>query len=358
MTATNIDKMIGDLEAAKMHVQKVFERDPTNYLPNLNVPVGSMRHHKYVVNIFNKHHISDIALTLHTMLHRNVINLIGEELERFLRSLHHQRILGSKNKFANIHIDIFCPVNAEDFSKYEAPFSNLDFECNGLIYTATGVHLSRSICGQGVQMPLDNFQKLAKIIDDIDNRIAKVVSFDVSSSRINKMINKEWNIEGDQFKIVDIRSRNCSRNREAVWTVEDAAEDAAEGASASYCLICHDDFTVINPAYKMYCCNANYHLRCLIQTCKEGISAIYRTGNCVMCRKPANIVVELPLLEKVCDLKSVYTTFVINRRQIPHYTPRRTRGHYSSRRAILAAAEIPQPIPLPLFIEDEDDDDD
>jgi len=344
MTADNVAKMILDLEAAKMHVRKVFERDPTDYLPNLNIPSGTMRHHKYVVNIFNKYHISDIAVTIRTMLHQNTINLIGEELETFLRGLHRQRNLGSTNKFANIHIDIFCPVVAADFSKYEAPFSNLDFECNGLIYTATGIHLSRSVCGNNqlaIQMPLNNFQKLAKVIDDIDNRIAKVVSLDVSSSRINKMINKEWNIEGDQFQIVDIRD-----HREGI---------GAEVASVSCCLICHENFSVINPAYKMHCCQANYHLGCLIQTCNEGVAAIRRTGNCVMCRKPVHILTELPFLEKVCDLKSIYTTFVVNRRQLPQYTPQREQRR-ERRRAILAAAQIlpmpiPLPIPIPLFIE-------
>jgi hypothetical protein len=366
MIADNIGKMLVDLEAAKMHVRKVFERDPTEYLPNLNIPAGSMRHHKYVVNIFNQHHISDIAVTIRTMLHRNTINLIGEELDTFLRGLHRQRAVGSTNKFANIHIDIFSPVVAADFSKYEAPFSNLDFECNGLIYTESGIHLSRSVCGRAIQMPLDNFQKLAKVIDDIDNRIAKVVSLTVSSTRINKMINKDWNIEGNEFKIVDTRCRGGDGG---------GAGAGAENDSSSCCLICHENFSEINPAYKMLCCQANYHLGCLVQTCNEGVAAICRTGNCVMCRKPVHIMTEIALLEKICDLKSVYTTFVVNRRELPQYTPQRTEvqrylvrrqeRREGRRRVVLATAHvvplpaplamplaIPLPIPLPLFIEE------
>jgi len=355
MKKTCMESIIEKLIEANMNVKQHFDRDPVSYLPNLNIPVGSMRHYRLGVSVFHQNIIREISFAVHDCLHSSVSRLLGRQITNFLESLHSEHGQGLRKQYAPIYIDIFCPVNEEDFDTYEAPFSNLDFECNGLIYTAQGIRLSKSIFSEGepspVEMPLNTFQRLAKIIDDIDNRVATVVNLQVSIRRIRKMIHKDWNISGKEFIVVDTRNV--------------ATDDLR------HCLICHENFLPTNPAYKMPCCNASFHLGCLIKSCNEGVSAMVVTKKCVMCRKDVNIIDEIPFLECVSDLKSVYNTFIVERR--PRHTlqqediavapPRQRRIIAVRQRArvfpfqveMALAIPIPLPVPIPLPTQHNDD---
>jgi len=337
MKKTCLDKVIQNLKDAKMNVKEHFDRDPVSYLPNLNISRGSMRHYRLGVSVFHQNIIREISFAIHDCLHSSASRLLGGQITTFLENLHRENTQGLPKQYAPIYIDVFCPVIEEDFDTYEAPFSNIDFECNGLIYTAQGIRLSKSVFSEGepspIDMPLNAFQKMAKIIDDIDNRVATVVNLQVSIRRIRKMIHKDWNISGKEFIIVDIRNV--------------ATDDLR------HCLICHENFLPTNPAYKMPCCNASFHLGCLIKSCNEGVSAMVVTKKCVMCRKDVSIESEIPFLECVCDLKSVYNTFIVERR--PRYTlqpediavaPRRRRRVILAARGMAVVVPLPMPIPL------------
>jgi hypothetical protein len=342
ITQASLEKVLTNLSNAHMSVKKLFDHEPTKYLLNLNIPAGCMRYHRYAISIFNSSHIRDITVELYNTLHPNAFKLLGNHITTFLEGLQQEFDIGKDDKFAKIFIDVFCPVIDADFSKYEAPFSNLDFECNGLIYTQTGINMSRSIYNTGqiqedtgirlaISEPLNYIQRLTGIIDDIDNRVARIVNLDTSSRRIRKMVHKEWNIAGKEFFTVDLRTESSQLNE-----------------SDSSCLICHENFNNKTPAFKLVCCEARYHLKCLVGACKEGVAAMQTSGKCVMCRKNTYIKDELPFLERYNHIREAYNIFIVERSRV-QITLAVAPPHLNRVRRRIQNGIVALPVPIPIL---------
>jgi hypothetical protein len=306
MTQMNLDSALVDLHLAKLDTFKVFDHEPKKYISNLNIPFDSMRHKRYKITGFSFTHILKLRRSFESIVHVNVRSLIENEFDSFLNDIGKKLLPEGVTKFAPIYIDVFVPLNDADFSKYEAPFANLDFECNGLIYTKHGIHISRSVSDfkyddndinehlyrLAVSSPLDYCQKLLKITQDIEKRIATVVNKDVHVNRLRKMINKGWTISGNRFTLVE-------RNYNNIFINETDEDDDT-------CLICHETFTAKKPAYKLPCCEAQYHLRCMLSACREGPAAMERTEKCLMCRQDTPISQDVSFIERVINENIAY----------------------------------------------------
>ena len=299
-------KVLNEFTLSGLVSYKLFERDPKLYLPNLNIPQGVMRHLRYRITLWSPIKIPILKRTIDHSLHHVAYKILENDINAFIKTLESKITKHTVNKiFPKVYIDVFIPVNEDDFNKYEAPFSNLDFECNGLIYTKKGIHMSQSINNSNnhntyytaIYNPLDYCQQFQKIIEDISNKHAIVVNTEISKQRIRKMLNKGWTVASNTFKIAPIKILNENQENE---------EDS--------CIICHENFKPFNidpnlgPAYKLYCCEAKYHMKCMIRTCSNtGPAAIQNTKTCIMCRKRTYIDDEQYFMMNVMkEIKDLY----------------------------------------------------
>ena len=148
-----------------------------------------------------------------------------------------------------------------------------------------------------IHNPLESCQRFQKILDDIDKKNAVVINTQISKQRIRKMLNKGWTISSNTFILTPIKLN---------VTDDDSNEET--------CIICHENFTPFNinsnlgPAYKLYCCEAKYHMKCMIHTCNNtGPAAIQNTKRCIMCRKNTFIDDEKDFMINVInEIKSIY----------------------------------------------------
>ena len=349
MTSESLKSTIKKIRDSELTIYKLFERDPKEYLPNLNIPQGCMRHSRYCVNMWSQFKLARIKSAICNTLHNVAVSILSKEINDFLKVIENKVNESNQKLFPKVYIDIFVPVNDADFSKYEAPFSNLDFECNGLIYTKHGIHMSKSIFNRlqeeystgtdfdyihypAIFDPLQNFQKLQKILDDIDNKNAIVVNPNVSQQRISKMISKGWTLSSNQLIIAPIvKSTIVSENE----------EDSEENS----CIICHEKFTKwdvnsnLGPAYKLRCCEARYHLKCIIRSCTDGPAAIESTNNCIMCRQFTDICTEKQFMENLFEqIKLIHR-------------PRRRRLEFRNMSIPRNITDLPIPIAIPLAID-------
>lgn len=127
------------------------------------------------------------------------------------------------------------------------PDTFLDFECNGLVMNAHGIQLCEEL-EQG-QSVIGRHRKLQSVTEDILSK--KAVCLNFYENRWKKMDKKGWVIQGLGFH-----------------KVKPSKDDM--------CIICHLE----NPDYKLYCCNAKYHLECLKKTMVN-----FSSSNCVHCRE-------------------------------------------------------------------------
>ena len=215
-----------------------------------------MRHLRYTVTAFSVSHIVKMRRAFESIMQVNMRGLVEEDMNIFLHKIRDKFLPEGITKFAPIFIDIFVPLNSADFEKYEAPFANLDFECNGLIYNKHGIHISRAVYDTNfyennlntqpyrlaVQCPLNYFQKLSKIIENIENRLAVIVNKDIHINRLRKMLHKGWKISGLNFVFIDRVYLNYEREfttNEIVGYSEEH-DDVYEDT----CIICHETFLI------------------------------------------------------------------------------------------------------------------
>jgi hypothetical protein len=349
MTSESLKATIKKIRDSELTIHKLFERDPKEYLPNLNIPQGCMLHSRYRVNMWSQFKLARMRSGICNVLHNGAVSILSKEINDFLKIVENKVNESNKKLFPSVYIDIFIPVNDADFSKYEAPFSNLDFECNGLIYTKHGIHMSKSIFNRlqeeyltgtdfdyihypAIFDPLQNFQKLQKILDDIDNKNAIVVNTNVSQQRISKMIGKGWTLSSNQLILSPIIKTNAA----AVPENDKDSDDSEENS----CIICHEKFTKwdvnsnLGPAYKLRCCEARYHLKCIIRSCTDGPAAIETTTKCIMCRQFTDIYTEKQFMENLYEQIKL-----INR-------PRRRRIEFGNGPIPRNIADLPIPIPI------------
>jgi hypothetical protein len=147
-----------------------------------------------------------------------------------------------------ISIDILVSENTSP------PFSDLDFECNGLVLTKDGIglcsELKKGLSSVGVHRTLMN------IMADIDRN--KAILVNLKRHRWEKMATKGWDIVGGSIE----KRNEC---------------DAT-------CTLCLDEIES-DCVYKFNCCNASYHRMCMAKIITTGQTAVVDTHKCPHCRQ-------------------------------------------------------------------------
>lgn len=155
-------------------------------------------------------------------------------------------------------VDVIHSTNPDSLTHF-----NIDFECNGLVMTANGLFLS-PLCTIGIKDGLKKYEELTRIINDIKMNRARACLRNIEPNRLRSMIKKGWQIEIG----------------ESVVTTFGQPYDG-------HCIICHEG--VGTKSVKLKCCDARYHAGCLHRAITEGVSAMYHSRTCVVCRKDVNV---------------------------------------------------------------------
>lgn len=132
---------------------------------------------------------------------------------------------------------------------------NLDFECNGLVLTRTGITLGANLSMD--LSPIGVFRRLQEVTDDIMHKRARVVN--LIEKRWKKMDEKEgWELYG--------------------LNVHKVKTDSSCGGDI--CIVCHEEL----PSFRLACCNARYHKKCL-----AGVLDSDFFEQCIHCRSSVYI---------------------------------------------------------------------
>jgi hypothetical protein len=284
MKKADFEKLKKSLNEMRLNVVSLWDSDPSEYLVDINIPPNIMRHHRYKISTLGDHLIKKIR----KILKNNIVaddfrNEMTSAINTFIDEI--EDISRSANNII-FYLDIFTPVDDVTFDTYEAPFSNVDFECNGLIYSKKGIHISQHILKlSGVYMnPLNVYQKMSLIISDIKNRIATPINMEIGEYRIRKMIKKDWTIQNDSFQIV----------KKPLMMLPNLINTNEEDV----CIICLENFEN-KSIYKLPCCNAYYHLPCLIKVCEQSPAAYRDTNSCMVCKKDVFVYDDFKYLQRI-----------------------------------------------------------
>ena len=268
----DLGKLYRNMNEQNFTWRRVFNRDAIEYLPNLEVAAGDVRHMRYEITM--------IPLNLKTAIMKGfpnmLIGLMDEAIQAFKETF--ERITGL---IKPIILDLMVVTIPSELS---LPFGPLDFECNGLVASTEGIRLVDRAWDHSNPMNYDT--KYRAITNDILNKCARISSIsNIAKSengnlnyRMSKMLSKGWTIEGFS---------NITRIPEAK-------------ATDGICVICHGDIS--DGHYKMKCCNLRYHLTCLVAAMQTGPTSMINTHACFMCKRkgaPNSYVEDLAVLEGI-----------------------------------------------------------
>jgi len=275
---TCVKGLLESLSKKGFRVANRFKHDAKTYFPHMTIGEGQIMHERYIVT----HIPATIAPVLMTMFPTSFTSDIAilKEINRFSDAMMNilEQIPTISTSFI---IDLMV---SQDGMYYEPPFGNLDFECNGLLMNQGGFRLSKLLAHTWDMCPIQYNKVFNRILEDILHYRAIVVHRDdVQTYRVKKMVQKGWTI----------------LNFQTVQYMDVPVEKAYDG----YCLICQD--TLPSKHYKMKCCDARFHAKCLIRTVTEGVAAMNYTGMCVMCknsdRSPHQYELDSLLVETICE---------------------------------------------------------
>lgn len=338
--ADQLDALVKGLEEQKFVVRKVFDREPCNYLPNLSLAPGEMRHIRYRVYPFRSpsrvfHNIMESMHSGFGFLFKSFVSNIVDTVGRV------------SDLLPKVMLDVMVCQVPRGQKQPVPPFANLDFECNGLLMRADGGIMVSPYIGH-MHDPIGLHLKLTLILDDILNFRARLTRAPVSKQRLKKMLDKGFTVCGfHNFQYIESQAgegegegessesgsgsglgsdsgsdsasdSGTSEMREAggggccdkACQTENAEEpsetDALDATGNSYeghCIICHAPVT--GNHYKMFCCDARYHARCLRDACIKGSGAMLGTEKCVMCRRSIlGLESDYKVLSDILDIKS------------------------------------------------------
>jgi hypothetical protein len=208
----NFEKFKQIVKNKRLKMKMVATKDPLEYNPDFDTSQSST-----VV-----HHVVEISLNKD----RVIKELKSLQVDtRVIRDFFHLKI-----EDPCIKMDILVTEKPVDH-----PFFGVaDFECNTLYLTKHGFGLSPEICPQ--KDILTKKLEIDRIMDDIINHRAKFMRTS-HGSRCVKLFRKGWTVY-DRF-LTSIKDKNYD----------------------GYCIICHDELPETH--FKMNCCDARYHSKCL-----------------------------------------------------------------------------------------------
>lgn len=262
------------LSRHKYSYHRIFVRqNASEYIPRLNVPDNSLIHIRYKIYCFDHVAKYNLKSTILSALPLEFRTLCNEHINECIN-----RLYEASSDVNYVTIDALVKKNPD--LQVEAPFGNIDFECNALILTKDGIRLSNQLMiSHGIVEATARAFKLAQIIQDISQKRAVVARNEhpMDSFRFQKMKKKGWDIITNLELIQEIPYPPPTKYEKDI------------------CIICHDNFE--GKFYKLKCCSAKYHKDCLLQTINNGTSAMALTMCCIVCkRRTHNIHIEGTLL--------------------------------------------------------------
>ena len=147
-------------------------------------------------------------------------------------------------------------------SKVEEPFhETIDFECNSLFLTKSGLHVSTQVDQTQNEGILSRYHTLNRVVEDIKQKRAKLMYSTAPhmQERADDLIHQGWTIYDETFTTCTPRHTSSTEELDI-------------------CIICHGELTATH--YKMQCCNAHYHKNCLASSINEGYDR-----KCMMCQQ-------------------------------------------------------------------------
>ena len=237
MTERDFEILVEEFRLKKIEVHLEFQRDRTLLSA-------------YFANI----HSNDLTL-------QHIRLFLTIDMEEVNRALHNLPIKVN-HRFTPpvIKLDVITSKNTFSYPLISTP----DFECNALYLTKHGISLAPEISFTNDFLKQE--MKKQKIMKDIIQKKTTYLNPDPDSEvsnailihRVSTMLSNGWLIEDD-----------------IVSTVND---NAYEG----HCIICHE--IVQNVHFKLHCCDARYHGKCLHNAMSYGLTAMRLTNTCIMCK--------------------------------------------------------------------------
>lgn len=264
------------LNHAKVCHTKLFVRDDASkYLPRLNIPPNTITHIRYKINQLHNNKKCMLKLLLKNSFSRLIQSDLFETIDTFMTQLEEKL-----NEYSSVIIDVLV-LKTNTNIEFSPPFGTLDFECNGLLLTKQGLTIANDI----KELNSDPFgfisdiTKQASIIQDIIQKKARLIrkiGYTIDPYRIEKMKEKGWElVYGDFLNVVSTKSND----------------------SDDVCIICHESVKETDH-FKLKCCSARYHKKCLIDASLTGSAAMAQTNKCVMCKqKLLNMAYDVCILQ-------------------------------------------------------------
>lgn len=231
----NYEKFKQMMKNKRFKMKTVVVKDPQEYNPDFvssaNIPVV--------------HHVVEVSLNKDPVL-RELKKLHVDT--KLIREYFQSRI-----EDPCIKMDILVTDTPVD----QPFFGRCDFECNALYLTKHGFGVSPEICPP--KDILNQKKELDRIMDDIIHHRARFMKTS-GGSRCVKLFRKGWTVY-DRF----------------LTSIKD---NSYEG----HCLICHDELPETH--FKMNCCDARYHCKCLGKYLDNQDGAI---SECPLCKQSCSI---------------------------------------------------------------------
>lgn len=258
---SRVDTLLRSFASAFGRVRKIFDRDPKDYLPGLDVGEGALRHVKLELTPFRPAN----ARAVHRALKTNVPRAVIDEFPEIQAMID---LMTEKAKAVRpIMVDLMVSMVPTSERQPIAPFGNIDFMCNALLMDKGGISLSPQFMpGLSVTKRL---QMLARICKQIEDGKA-VGAGPLEWYRVRKMMDRGWKTVGCFNHIRTVKETNYN----------------------GHCIICHDELQDkegedYHPPFhmKLSCCDARYHIGCLVDAIEKGENAMENTLECIMCKK-------------------------------------------------------------------------
>lgn len=316
--ADQLDALVKGLEEQKFVVRKVFDREPCDYLPNLSLAPGEMRHIRYRVYPFRSP--SRVFYNIMDSMHSG----FGFLFKAFVANIV-DTVGRVSDLFPKVMLDVMVSQVPRGQKQPTPPFANLDFECNGLLMRDDGGIMVSPYIGRSHD-PIGLHLKLTLILDDILNYRARLTRAPVSKQRLKKILDKGFIICGFyNFQYIesveDSVGSGSGSDSNSSFGSDSSSDDACnkacqtenpeeptddrhdDNAYEGHCIICHAP--VVGNHYKMFCCDARYHSRCLRDACTKGSGAMLGTEKCVMCRRTIlGLEADYKVLSDILDIKN------------------------------------------------------
>ena len=309
--------LLEKLRALQLTVRQISDCEPCDYIPGITLKPGEMRHRRFRVSAFSRNAALRIRQAIYDQIHAGFHAVFKTAIHDFTDQLY-----SCLPKFPAVTLDLMVCKVSRKLPQPRPPFANLDFECNGLILTTQGIGISRYLRDRLdlADNPIHLQKELQRILEDIGGFRARLAQPFVADYRMRKMLRKGYTITGF---------------REMVHVQDASTPDAG------HCLICHDDLST-GPHYKLHCCEARYHTKCLFDACTIGPTSMILMRKCPMCR--ANMMAlqeDATILGMI--LKNCGTTPA---------TSATSSDSTSASTSASASATSPLPLPLPQYIND------